>query len=375
MGTTMIDHWIADRALAIEMSGVRKIFELGRSLKDPVNLSIGQPHFPVPAPVLAAAHAAIEAGHNGYTVTQGIAELRAKIKAWLDRRYSHTDREVVITSGTSGGLLLALFATINPGDEVILFDPYFVAYPAMVTLAGGVPVVIDTYPHFHIDVDRVAAAVTPRTKAILVNSPANPSGVVSPPDTLRDLARLADRHGVLLVSDEIYRAFCYDEPFVSPTAYNEQTLVVDGFGKTYGITGWRLGYAHGPRALIEQMSKLQQFTFVCAPSVVQHAGLMAWDHDVSGIVADYRRKRDRLVAGLRDRFEFVLPGGTFYLFPKAPWGTGVEFVTGAIRNNVLVIPGNTFSRHDTHFRVSYAAEDGVIDQGIEILNRLARRSI
>src|SRR4051794_8546610 len=169
----MTEHWIADRALAIEMSGVRKIFELSRTLKDPVNLSIGQPHFPVPEPVRAAAHAAIEAGRNGYTVTQGIPELRATIKARIDRDYGHADREVIVTSGTSGGLLLALFATVNPGDEVILFDPYFVSYPAMVTFLGGRPIVLDTYPDFALDVDRVAAAITPRTKAVLVNTPAN----------------------------------------------------------------------------------------------------------------------------------------------------------------------------------------------------------
>ena len=160
----MSDHWIADRARGIEMSGVRKIFELGRSLKDPVNLSIGQPHFPVPEPVRAAAHAAIEAGQNGYTITQGIPELRAKIKTWVDGQYHNSDREVLITSGTSGGLLLALAATVNPGDEVILFDPYFVAYPAMVTFAGGRPIVLDTYPDFALDVDRVASAITQRTK-------------------------------------------------------------------------------------------------------------------------------------------------------------------------------------------------------------------
>ncbi len=367
----MTQEWIADRALGIEMSGVRKIFELGRSLKDPVNLSIGQPHFPVPEPVRAAARAAIDAGHNGYTVTQGIPELRAKIKAWLDRTYGHADREVILTSGTSGALVLALLATINPGDEVILFDPYFVGYPAMVTLAGGTAVIIDTYPDFALDVDRVAAAITPRTKAIVFGAPANPSGVVPPPAAVRDLARLADRRGVLLVSDEIYRSFCYDEPFTSPAASNERTLVVDGFGKTYGITGWRLGYAHGPRALVEQMSKLQQFTFVCPPSPAQHAGLAAWDYDVSGIIADYRRKRDRLVEGLRGRFEFVVPGGAFYLFPKAPWGTGTKFVTEAVRRNLLVIPGVTFSRRDTHFRVSYAADDAVLQRGIEILNELS----
>jgi aspartate/methionine/tyrosine aminotransferase len=243
----------------------------------------------------------------------------------------------------------------------------------MVALAGGVPVFIDTYPSFGLDVGRVEAAITPRTKAILFNAPANPSGIMPPPAAIRDLAWLAARRGVLLISDEIYRAFSYDEPFTSPAASNAQTLVVDGFGKTYGITGWRLGYAHGPRALIEQLAKLQQFTFVCPPAPVQHAGLAAWDYDVSAIVADYRAKRDRLVGGLRERFEFVIPGGAFYLFPKAPWGTGTEFVTEAIKENLLIIPGGTFSRLDSHFRVSYAADDAVLDRGIEILNKLSRR--
>src|SRR4051794_15709339 len=363
----MTEHWIADRALAIEMSGVRKIFELGRTLKDPINLSIGQPHFPVPEPVRAAAHDAIEAGHNGYTITQGISELRAKIKTWVDQQYHNADREVLITSGTSGGLLLALTAPANPGDEVILFDPYFVAYPAMVTFAGGRPVVLDTYPNFELDVDRVASAITQRTKAILVNSPANPTGAMPSRQSLHDLALLAREKNILLISDEIYRVFCYDEPFTSPAEFNDQTLVVDGFGKAYGMTGWRLGFAHGPRALIEQMAKLQQFSYVCAPSVAQYAGVAAWDYDVSGIVADYRRKRDRVAAGLRERFEFVIPKGAFYLFAKAPWGTGTEFVTEMVRHNLLIIPGVTFSGRDTHVRVSFAAEDAVLDRGIEIL--------
>jgi aspartate/methionine/tyrosine aminotransferase len=364
--------WIADRALGIEMSGVRRIFELGRSLKDPINLSIGQPHFPVPEPVRNAAKQAIDAGHNGYTVTQGIPELRDKIQGWLDKTYGHADRDVIVTSGTSGALVLALLATVNPGDEVILFDPYFVGYPAMVTLAGGVPVFVDTYPDFKIDVNRVEAAITPRTKAILIGAPANPSGFIPSPTAIHDLAKLAERRGILLISDEIYRSFSYDEPFTSPAAYNQETLVVDGFGKTYGITGWRLGYAHGPKALIEQLGKLQQFTFVCPPNPVQHGGVAAWDYDITAIIADYRRKRDRLVAGLRGRFEFVIPGGAFYLFPKTPWGTGTEFATEAIRHNLLIIPGGTFSRLDSHFRVSYAADDAALDRGIEILNKLSR---
>jgi aspartate aminotransferase/aminotransferase len=367
------ERWIADRMRQIESSGIRKVFELARSLKDPINLSIGQPHFDVPAPIKAAACAAIERGDNAYTVTQGIAELRAKIHADIRRRHPHEERELIITSGTSGGLMLALLCIVNPGDEVIVFDPYFVLYPQLVGLAGGTPVFVDTYPDFTIDLDRVRAALSPRTKAIIVNSPANPSGAVLSPECLRGLALLAREHGVLLFSDEIYSAFCYDGPFHSPAEFNEDVLVFHGFSKSYGMTGWRLGYAHGPRRVIEEMIKLQQFSFVCAPSMVQHAGVAAWDWDASGFVAEYRRKRDRLCAGLKERYDLVQPGGAFYLFPKVPWGTATEFVSEAVRNQLLVIPGNVFSRRDTHFRISYGVEDRVIDRGIEVLNRIARR--
>jgi aspartate/methionine/tyrosine aminotransferase len=367
------ERWIATRMRSIDSSGIRKVFELARSLKDPVNLSIGQPHFDVPEPIKAAAQSAIDRGANAYTVTQGIAELRARIQADVDKRYGHADREVFITSGTSGGLVLALCCTVNPGDEVIITDPFFVMYPHIITLAGGTTVYVDTYPDFRMDVDKVQAALSPRTKAIIVNSPANPTGCLYSRDCLRDLARLARDQHVLLLSDEVYRVFSHDEPFCSPAEFNEDVVVFDGFSKAYGMTGWRLGFAHGPRRLIQEMIKLQQFSFVCAPSMVQHAGVVAWDYDVSGIVADYRRKRDRLYEGIRERYEVVKPGGAFYMFPKAPWGSGSEFVTEAIRNNLLIIPGITFSRRDSHFRLSYAASDATIDRGIEILNCLARR--
>jgi aspartate aminotransferase/aminotransferase len=356
----------------IEASGIRKVFELARSIQNPVNLSIGQPHFDVPEPIKAAAKAAIDRGCNGYTVTQGIPELRDKVRAGVQRQYPGHDREVLITSGTSGALVLALCSTVNPGDEVVVFDPYFVMYPHLVALAGGTVRYVPTYPDFTIDLDRVRRAITPRTKAILVNSPANPTGTILPRDVLRDVAGLAAERSVLLVSDEIYRAFCYEGPFVSPAEFNEDVLVIDGFSKAYGMTGWRLGYAHGPRRLIEEMTKLQQFTFVCAPSMVQHAGVAAWDHDVSRQVADYRHKRDRLCAGLADYYEVVKPGGAFYMFPRCPWGTGAEFVAEAIRQRLLIIPGSVFSERDTHFRISYAAEDRTIDEGIEILEKLAR---
>jgi aspartate aminotransferase/aminotransferase len=176
----------------------------------------------------------------------------------------------------------------------------------------------------------------------------------------------------LLISDEIYHSFCYDQPFHSPAEFHPDVLVVDGFGKTYGMTGWRMGCAHGPKQLIDEMIKLQQFTFVCAPSMAQSACLAALDFNPSALVADYKQKRDRICAGLRGKYEFVTPNGAFYLFPKVPVGTASTFVEKAIRNNLLIIPGTTFSKHDTHFRISYAVPDAKIDRGIEILHHLAR---
>ncbi|MFO0804361.1 MAG: aminotransferase class I/II-fold pyridoxal phosphate-dependent enzyme [Gemmataceae bacterium] len=369
-----MDQWLSDRTKLIELSGIRKVFELGKSLKNPVNLSIGQPHFDVPAPIKAAAKAAIDSRANGYSVTQGIPELRERLLADVRSRFPHLDhseRDVLVTSGTSGGLILALLATVNPGEEVITADPYFVAYPHMITLAGGRMVAVDADPHFRIDPAKIEAAITPRTKAVMLSSPSNPTGAVISAADQDAIAGICRKHKLVLISDEIYRAFHYDAPAASPLAANPDALIVEGFGKTYGITGWRLGWVHGPKAIVNEMAKLQQFTYVCAPSMAQAAGVAALEYDTSAIVADYKRKRDRLTAALAGRYEFATPGGAFYLFAKAPWGTGTEFVAEAIRNNLLIIPGGTFSARDTHFRISYAASDETLDRGIEILLRLA----
>ena len=258
----MPSHWIAERTKCFDSSGIRKVFDLGAKLAHPINLSIGQPDFDVPDEVRQAAIEAIQNGKNGYALTQGMPVLRDKLQAQIDRQYGHSDRQVFITSGTSGGLMLAMLALVNPGEEVIVFDPYFVMYDALASVAGGKPVYVATYPDFRIDVERVAAAITPRTKAILFNSPANPTGMVASPAEVRDLAQLAAERDIALVSDEIYREFCYDGQFFSPAAVNAQTLVIDGFSKTYGMPGWRVGFAHGPSAVIQQMIKLQQYSFV-----------------------------------------------------------------------------------------------------------------
>jgi aspartate aminotransferase/aminotransferase len=369
----MSDHWLADRTRCFDSSGIRKVFDLGAKLPNPINLSIGQPDFDVPEPARRAAIDAIQSRKNGYALTQGMPVLLDRLRAQVQQQYGQADRDVFVTSGTSGGLMLALLVLVNPGDEVIVFDPCFVMYDALAAVVGGKVVRVDSYPDFRVDLDRVAAAITPRTKLILFNSPANPTGVTADEATVRGLAELAASRNVVLLSDEVYSQFCYDGPFVSPAKYNPQTLVVDGFSKSYAMTGWRLGFAHGPSAIIREMIKLQQYSFVCAPQPVQWAGAAALDVDMSPHIAAYRRKRDMLLDGLRDDYEIVQPGGAFYVFPKAPWGTATEFVTRAIQEHqLLVIPGNVFSRRDTHFRISYAADDVVIARGIEALRKLAK---
>lgn len=370
----MSQPWLADRMVHFDSSGIRKVFDLASRLKSPINLSIGQPDFDVPDAAKQAAVEAIVSGKNGYSQTQGIGPLREKLASRIEKQYGHADREVLITSGTSGGLVLAMLALVNPGDEVIAFDPYFVMYPSLVQLAGGRLVLVDTYPDFRIDPERLRAAITPRTKAILLNSPANPTGALAGEQEVQSLAEMAAERDIALVSDEIYRAFCYEHSLVSPACYNPRTIVIDGFSKAYGMTGWRLGFAHGPSAVIQAMARLQQYTFVCAPQPFQWAGLAALDVDMAPHIAEYRRKRDRLVAALQDDYELVCPGGAFYAFPRTPWGSGSEFVTAAIeQHELLIIPGGIFSRRDTHFRISYAASDETIDRGIEALLRLKRR--
>jgi aspartate aminotransferase/aminotransferase len=370
----MSHPWLADRTKLFDASGIRKVFDLGAKLPNPINLSIGQPDFDVPPEVRRAAIDAIEGRKNGYALTQGMPVLREKLFAQVKAELGHDDRDLFVTSGTSGGLMLALMVLLDPGDEVIIFDPYFVMYESLVKVVGGTVVLVDTYPDFRIDLDRVAQAITPRTKMILFNSPANPTGVVADAATVRGLAELAEKRNVLLLSDEIYRAFCYDGEFVSPARFNPQTLVIDGFSKSHGMPGWRLGFAHGPKEIIREMIKLQQYSFVCAPHPFQWAGAAALEVNVSGEIENYRRKRDMLVAGLAGDYELEIPRGAFYAFPKAPWGTGSEFVNKAIEEHqLLIIPGNVFSRQDTHFRISYAADDKVIERGIEAFRKLARR--
>jgi aspartate aminotransferase/aminotransferase len=373
--------FISQRALGVDASGIRKVFDLAAKMKDPINLSIGLPDFDVPAPVKEAAIESIRAGQNRYTQTQGIAALRERLRKELSTEIGRDVGEVLITSGVSGGLLLAILATIDPGDEAIFLDPYFVMYKHLLTMAGGKSVIVDSYPDFRFHADRVEAAITPRTKLLILNSPSNPTGVVMTYAEVRAAVEVARKHSLLILSDEIYEPFLYDERELGPSNslslpsaahLYENTLILRGFSKSHAMTGWRLGYAAGPEAVVSQMTKLQQYTFVCAPSPLQYAALAAMDVNMSDAVAAYRRKRDIAFETLSRSFEVVKPAGAFYIFPKAPTGqTASDFVARAIDNNVLIIPGNVFSERDTHFRISYATTDERLQQGCEILCKLA----
>ena len=366
--------WISNRADSFDSSGIRRVFDLAAKLKDPINLSIGQPDFDVPGEVKQAAIDAIESGKNAYSPTQGIGQLRERLQRQVGELYpDHGNRDVFVSSGTSGGLMLAMLSMINPGDEVIYLDPFFVMYPALVQMCGGVPVPVDSYPDFRLYPEKIEAAITPRTKMILLNSPANPTGVTAAATDLQQVAELAAEKNIALVSDEIYSNFHYDDEFVSPAIYNDQTIVIDGFSKSHAMTGWRVGYVHGPAEVTAAMLKLQQYSFVCAPQPAQWGAIRAMEVKLDGYLRDYRRKRDLMVEGLSDCYEVVKPGGAFYVFPKAPVASGAAFVEEAISRGLLIIPGNIFSHRDSHFRISFAAPDDTLHRGIELLRELARK--
>ncbi len=366
--------YLADRTSLIDASGIRKIFNLAASMKDPVNFSIGQPDFDVPESLKQAAIDAIKEGKNKYTITAGEPALCAKIAEKITAEFKWENPAVLFASGVSGGLLLAFMSLINPGDEVIILDPYFVMYKHLVNLLGGKCVFVDTYPDFGLHPEKIAEKITDKTKIIVVNSPCNPTGAVYSQSELKSLAEIAAKKDILILSDEIYDKFCYDGPYPSIASIYPNTIVMKGFSKSFAMTGWRLAYVAAPKHLkpiIEEMTKIQQYTFVCAPSPFQHAAFAALDYDISDLIAGYKTKRDIMYEGLKDKFEIVKPAGAFYTFIKAPGTTATEFVEKAIKNNVLVIPGCVFSEKDTHFRLCYTTTDDKIEQGIELLRKIA----
>ncbi|MCG3137281.1 MAG: Aspartate aminotransferase [Phycisphaerae bacterium] len=368
-----IEQFLSRRAVGVKESGIRRIFNLAATLTDPIDFSIGQPDYDVPLPIKQAAIQAIQSGRNGYTLSQGLPELRAKILNRLEKFYP-APPGVLVTCGVSGGLVLALLATLNPGDEVLFADPYFVSYLNLVSWFDGISKPIITYPDFRLTAERVEPFLTPKSKILLLNSPNNPTGVVYPEEDIRRLCRLAEKHNLLIISDEIYCDLSYDHPSTSPIEFAPQrTLLLRGFGKSYGMTGWRMGYAAGPAPLINTLTNLQQYIFVCAPQPAQHAVVTAMETDISPQVEQYRQKRNIVVQELAGAYEFARPSGGFYFFIKVPqkYESATRFVEAAIEKKVLCVPGSAFSQQDTHFRISYALPDDRLREGCKRLRSLA----
>lgn len=362
---------IADRMKLIDASGIRKAFDLARKIKDPVNLSIGQPDFDVPAELKDAAIRGIREGHNRYTLTQGLDELRAEIRRRLEEEKGYSPEEVMVTAGAAGGIVLAFLVLLNPGDRVVIPDPYFVIYKHLCRLVHAEPVFMDTYPDFAVTPERLERAIGKGAALVILNSPNNPTGRIPRGDALRGIAAVAAKAGALILSDEVYDFFSYDRPHESMGAFSPEALVVGGYSKSFGMPGWRIGYAAGPKEILREMLKIQQYSFICAPAPLQHGVTGAYRVEMGATLAAYRRKRDLVCAGLERKYRFTRPEGAFYLFPEAPGGNGAEFVRAAIEKKLILVPGSVFSERDTHFRLSFAASDEMLRRGVEILNELA----
>ncbi len=364
--------WLSDRVMNVRPSGVRKIFDLMQKAKDPVNLSIGEPDFDMPAPIKEEGINWIQKGFNKYTPSGGIPELREKLLLYL-RGKGIPCEDVIVTPGVTGGLLLALMVTLNPGDEVVIPDPYFVLYEYQVLLLGGKPVFFETYPDFTLCEEELRKAVSDRTKIILINSPNNPTGMVYSSEELAVVERVAREKDLLVFSDDIYDHFNFDTDGSRRRYFGERyenTLTFGGFSKNWGMTGWRIGFVAGPKQIIDSMVTMQQYVFSSINSVGQKAALSALDYNTDALIAAYRRKRDLIYEGLRDKFRVVKPKGAYYIFPEVPDGDGDAFVDRALEKNLFIIPGSVFSRKKSHVRVSFAAADSTIIKGIDILRML-----
>ncbi len=386
----------SDRANALRASGIRKILARAAANPDAVNLTIGQPDFPVPDTVRAAAISAIDAGRNGYTPNTGDPALLARINEFL--RFDvgwdcapagtagHAGPQSMVTAGTSGGLTLAFLSLLDPGDECVIPDPYFVSYPELALACNAAPVPCDTDGAGQLTADAVERCLTDRTRFVLFSTPSNPAGVVASRQTCSDLLDLCRARGIVLISDEIYDAFtfpdartdrragdaaqpCCPSPARFPGA-EDTVLLIRGFGKSYGCTGWRLGYAAGPAWLLEAMSKFQQYTYVCAPTPLQVGAAACFDADMDPVVLEYQARRDMVVEALGPHAEIAPPGGAFYAWVRVPERlglTGTAFTERAAEHGVMVVPGGVFSRSDTHFRISYATDPARLAKGLEIL--------
>ncbi|WP_214365922.1 aminotransferase class I/II-fold pyridoxal phosphate-dependent enzyme [Pseudonocardia sp. H11422] len=369
-------------------SGIRRFFDIAAEMDDVISLGVGEPDFVTPWRIREAGIYALEHGYTTYTSNAGLPRLRELICADLEKRYDarySPATECLITTGVSEGLDLALRVLLNPGDEVIIPEPCYVAYEPCVAFAGGVPVRVPTSweDDFAIRADVVAAAITPRTKAILIGSPANPTGAVQPREALEALVRLAQEHDLYLISDEIYDRLTYTGAHTCLGALpgaRERTVLLGGFSKAQAMTGWRVGWICAPEAVAELCVRVHQYTMLCAPHISQLAAveaLSAAEDDVTEMVADYDRRRRVFVKGLREiGLECPEPGGAFYAFPSIR-SSGLDSETFAERllkeHSVAVVPGSVFGASgEGHIRCSYATALPLLEEALDRMGRFLR---
>ncbi len=385
----MNDKYLARHVAGLKPSGIRKFFDIVATMNDVISLGIGEPDFVTPQPIIDAGIRALHAGETHYTSNAGLFELRQAVTQHIQAAYGveyDPAREAIITVGVSEALYLAMTALLDPGEEVIIPTPCFVSYQAEVTLAGGVPVEVATFVEdgFQVEPDRLEAAITPRTKAILLGYPNNPTGAVYSKEILLEVARIAEKHDLVVISDELYDQLVYGVQhvcFASLPGMCNRTILLGGFSKNYAMTGWRAGFACGPAELIQGLVRVHQYTIMSAPTMSQVAALEAIVHGqkfVEQMRQEYDRRRRLIVGGLnRLGLPTFEPHGAFYAFPNVAI-TGMDDETFAQKlleeERVAVVPGNSFGSGGEGFvRCSYATAYEKIEEALSRMQDFMHR--
>jgi aminotransferase len=380
---------ISGRVNRLSSSGIRKFFDLLASIEGVISLGVGEPDYATPWHITEAGIYSLDKGYTMYTSNSGMLELRQELSRYLKDGYNvsyDSDSELLITVGVSEALDLAMRAILNPGDEVIMPDPCYVAYESCVIMAGGEPVKVATNQenNFEIDAADIEAQITGKTKAILIGYPANPTGAVMSRDKLLQVAEVARRHRLLVISDEIYARLVYGVEhtcFASLPGAKENTILLSGFSKAYAMTGWRIGYAAASREIIDAMTKIHQYTMMCAPTMAQVAAIEALrtgESSVLEMVADYNQRRRVIVKGLNDiGLTCFEPRGAFYAFPSiASTGmTSEEFAEKLlVEEKVAVVPGSAFGQcGEGYVRCCYATSLADIKEALSRMKRFVTR--
>ncbi len=380
---------ISQRAKQLSPSGIRKFFDLLASTEGVISLGVGEPDYSTPWHISEAAIESLKKGFTMYTSNSGMPELRQELSRYLKAQYNleyKPEDELLITVGSSEALDLTMRAILNIDDEVIMPDPCYVAYESCTTLAGGTPVKIPTYQenNFEIGAADIETRITDKTKAILIGYPANPTGTVMGREKLSQIAELAVKHGLLVISDEIYARLVYGVPhtcFATLPEMKANTILLSGFSKAYAMTGWRIGYAAAPREIISAMTKIHQYTMMCAPTMAQVAAIEAikrGDDSAREMVEDYNRRRLTIVKGLREiDLPCFEPKGAFYAFPsiKCTGMTSEMFASKLLtEEKVAVVPGSAFGKYGEGFvRCCYATSLTEIEEALSRMKRFVNR--